>query len=174
MIFKSLKRSAIKKRIEAHLQKRVSNPGAVSKLTDIAVLIDASETIDIISILKLAGELGVNPDRVKVMGFVEEKKELEDKPEASYYNNKSFSLNGSVKRDSLQHFIDKDFDILINFYSENKLELNYVATLSKAKLKVGFAEVDHRINDLIIGGSSEQQGLFISELKKYLKILQII
>lgn len=174
MILKGLKKNAIKKSIEGQIKKRKSTPGSVSRLNSIAVLIDASEAVDIISILKLAGELGVNPDRVKVMGYVEDKKELEDKPEASYYNEKSFTVKGGIKSDSLRNFIDKEFDILINFYSVDKIELNFVAVMSKAKFKVGFAEVDNRINDLVIGGAGDQQSVFISELKKYLKILQII
>lgn len=174
MILKGLKKNAIKKSIDTQLKKRNSIPGSVSRLDSIAVLIDASKAVDIISILKLAGELGVNPDKVKVMGFVEDKKELEDKPEASYYNDKSLTAKGGVKSDSLKNFIDKEFDILINFYAEDKIELNFVAVMSKAKFKVGFAEVDNRINDLVIGGAGNKQSVFIAELKKYLKILQII
>ncbi len=173
MILKGLKRNAIKKSIEAHLQKRNASPSGISNLNTLAVLIDASQSVNILSLVKLANELGVKSDKLKVMGYKEEK-DIEDDKDAAYYNDKSFAVNGSIKSKSLQDFINKDYDVLISFYPEDKMELNYVAAASKSKLKVGFAEVDNRINDLIIGSAVNNTNLFIKELKKYLKILQII
>ncbi|WP_247672643.1 hypothetical protein [Aquimarina sp. MMG016] len=174
MILKGLKRNALKKSIESHLKKRSTEQKDVTTLKTLAVLLDASKAINILSVVKLANELGVKSDKLKVVGYKEDQKELEDDKDAAYYNDKSFGMNGAVKSGSLNEFINEDFDVLINFYDEDKLELNYVAVASKAKLKVGFAEVDNRINDLIIGSTTNDTNLFIAELKKYLKILQII
>ncbi|WP_232517354.1 DUF6913 domain-containing protein [Aquimarina aggregata] len=173
MILKGLKRNAIKKNIEAHLKKRNSSSDSISTLKTLAVLVDASYDINIISLIKLANELGVSPDKLKIVGYKEEK-DLDNDKDAAYYNDKSFGVSGGVKSNSLQEFVNKDYDVLISFYSENKLELNYVAAVSKAKFKVGFGTVDNRINDLIIGATVDNPNLFIKELKKYLKILQII
>ncbi len=173
MILKGLKRNAIKKSIEVNLEKRNASSQSISGLKTLAVLIDASYSINILSLVKLANELGVSPDKLTVIGYKEDK-DIEDDKDAAYYNDKSFGVNGVVKSRSLQEFIDKDYDVLISFYAENKIELNYVSAASKAKLKVGFAEVDNRINDLIIGATVNNPNLFIKELKKYLKILQVI
>ncbi len=173
MILKGLKRNAIKKSIETHLKKRNTSSTGISSLKTLAVLVDASNSINIGAIVKLANELQVNPENLKVVGYKEDK-DIEDDKDAAYYNDKSFAVNGSVKNRALQDFMNKEYDVLINFYEENKLELNYVAAVSKAKLKIGFAEVDNRINDLIIGSTTNDTNLFISELKKYLKILQVI
>ena len=173
MILKGLKRNAIKKSIETHLKKRESSQTSVSKLKTLAVLVDASHSINILAIVKLANDLGVDSNSLVVMGYKEDK-DIEDDKNAAYYNDKSFAVNSSIKSKALQEFIDKKYDVLINFYEENKLELNYVAAASNAKFKVGFAEVDNRINDLIIGSSTHDTNLFIVELKKYLKILQVI
>ncbi|MHA7058982.1 DUF6913 domain-containing protein [Aquimarina sp. M1] len=174
MILKRLKRNALKKSIESHLKKRKPQSKEVSGIKSLAVLIDASQSVNVLSVVKLANELGVKSDRLKVMGYKEDHKEISDDQEAAYYNDKSFGVNGSIKSSSLNDFIKKEYDVLINFYSESKLELDYVAVASKAKFKVGFAEVDNRINDLVIGAAQQDNNLFISELKKYLKILQII
>lgn len=173
MILKGLKKNAIKKNVEIHLGKRDTNQN-ISNLKTLAVLIDASQSINIVSLLKLANELGVKSDGLKVMGYKEDHKEIMDDKDAAYYSDKSFGVSGAIKSKSLQDFIDRDYDVLINFYEENSLELNYVAAASKAKFKVGFAAVDNRINDLIIGATTNDTNLFIAELKKYLKILQII
>ena len=174
MILKGLKRNALKKSVESHIKSRKSRAKEVSNIRNLAVLIDASQSVNILSVVKLANELGVKSDNLKVMGYKEDQKEISDDKDADYYNDKSFGVGGSVKSNSLNDFINKDYDILINFYSESKLELDYVAAASKAKFKVGFAEIDNRINDLVIGSADQDTNLFISELKKYLKILQII
>ncbi len=173
MILKGLKRNAIKKSIDTHLKRRDSSSQDISTLTTLAILVDASYSINIQSIIKLANELGVARENLKIIGYKEDK-DIEDDKDVIFYNDKSFAVNGSIKNGVLQDFIRKDYDVLINFYEEGKLELNYVAIASKAKLKIGFAEVDNRINDLIIGDTTNDTNLFISELKKYLKILQII
>ncbi len=174
MILKGLKRNAIRKNVEAHLGKRQARPQSISSLKTLAVLIDASQSVNIVSLLKLANELGVKSERLKVIGYKENQKELDEDKEAAYYSDKSFGISGAIKSRSLQEFINEEYDVLINFYEEDLIELNYVAAASKAKFKVGFAAVDNRINDLIIGATTNDTNLFIAELKKYLKILQII
>jgi len=173
MILKGLKRNALKKNIEANLKKRSASSLGISRLTTLAVLIDASYDVNILSLVKLANELGVSHEKLKIIGYKEDK-ELESNNEAAYYNDKSFAVNGSVKNQFLKEFIDKEYDVLIGFYEENKIELNSVAAASKARLKIGFSQVDNRINDLIIGATVNNPNLFIKELKKYLKILQVI
>ncbi|WP_234424339.1 hypothetical protein [Aquimarina sp. Aq107] len=174
MILKGLKRNALKKSIESHIKSRKSRAKEVSGIKSLAVLIDASQSVNVLSLVKLANELGVKSDRLKVMGYKEDQKEISDDKDAAYYNDKSFGVGGAVKSNSLKDFINEEYDVLINFYSESKQELDYVAAASKAKFKVGFAEIDNRINDLVIGSADQNINLFISELKKYLKILQII
>ncbi len=173
MILKGLKRNAIKKNIESHLQKRDSSSQGISNLVTLAILVDASQPVNTLALVKMANELNVTSENLTIIGYKEEKDVVEDK-DASYYTEKSFGVNGSVKSEVISKFVKKDYDVLINFYNENRVELNFVAAASKAKLKVGFAEVDHRINDLIIGATMNNTNLFIIELKKYLKILQVI
>ncbi len=174
MILKGLKRNALKKNVESHIEKHESKAKQVTEINSLAVLIDASKSVNILSVVKLANALGVKSDRLKIMGYKEDQKEIADDQDAAYYNDKSFGVGGTIKGSSLNDFISKEYDVLINFYAESRLELDYIAAASRAKFKVGFSTIDHRINDLIIGTPSEDINLFIAELKKYLKILQII
>ncbi len=173
MILKGLKRNAIKKGVETHLKKRNSSSSGISNLKTLAILIDASRPVNKMAIKKLADELGVEAEKLRIIGYKEDN-DIEDDRDVVYYNDKSFTVSGSLKSKILQDFITKDYDVLINFYEEEKLELDYLAAASAAKLKVGFSAVDHRINDLIIGTTTNDTNLFTKELKKYLKILQVI
>lgn len=91
-----------------------------------------------------------------------------------YYTLKDFSLTGKIEKAEVQNFIEKKFDLLINFYEEPKASLNMIAKKSNAKFKVGFSTVDKRINHLIIHSEIENAKVFIAELIKYLRILNKI
>ena len=81
---------------------------------------------------------------------------------------------GKFLNPKIQEFIDKDFDLLINYYEQEKPVSLMASALSKATFKVGFASVDKRINNLIINTSPHDFQVFEEELFKYLKILNRI
>lgn len=81
-----------------------------------------------------------------------------------------FSWNGSIKAVEIQDFLEKPFDMLIDFTNNNQVFNNYLVAKSKAKFKVGYTDIDDRLYDLMISANSEK--LFIDELIKYLKILK--
>lgn len=175
-MFKGLKNKSINKAVESHLQQRESYTKAI-KLNKMAVLIDARYDIDILSVMKLSSRLGVKPKNVKIIGLkhVKSKSHLEGEAEsASYFDESQIAYSGSFKSNTLKDFTNEQYDVLINFYKSDIPNLNLIAAASKAKFKVGFADVDNRINDLVIGTAPDNIDLFISELKKYLKILNII
>ncbi|WP_010179503.1 DUF6913 domain-containing protein [Aquimarina agarilytica] len=175
-MFKGFKNKSVGKVIDSQIKKRSVYTGAI-KLKSLAVLIDARKDFDILSVVKLADKLGVRSDQLKIMGLKETTKSgsIEDSSGgASYFDEKGIGYAGGFKSSSLNNFVKEPFDVLINFYSSDIPHLNLVAASSNAKFKVGFADVDHRINDLVIGTPPDNIDLFISELKKYLKILNII
>ena len=177
MIFKWLKNRAIQNKTAAYLKARESGEQreSVQKLQKLAILIDASNEINILSLVRVADELGVKSSDLKVVAYKEDFNESDGNfGEANYFNEKGIGNNGAFTSGFLQDFLARDYDVLINFYKPDHLIINYVALASKAKFKVGFAETDHRINDLIISGAADKPDTFITELKKYLKILQII
>ncbi|WP_010521025.1 DUF6913 domain-containing protein [Aquimarina agarivorans] len=175
-MFKGFKNKSVGKIIDSKIQKRSAYSGAI-KLKKLAVLIDARKDFDILSVVKLADKLGVRSDQLKIMGLRETSKSGSTESStggATYFDEKAIGYAGGFKSNALSNFVEEPFDVLINFYGTDIPNLNLVAASSKAKFKVGFADVDHRINDLVIGTPADNIDLFISELRKYLKILNII
>ena len=86
----------------------------------------------------------------------------------------TISATGSFLDPKMQKFVDTDFDLLINYYDQEKPVLMLVSSLSKANFKAGFASVDKRINHLIIDATAQEYSIFEKELFKYLKILNAI
>jgi nitrogenase subunit NifH len=99
------------------------------------------------------------------------KNEIFDKPT---FSNKDLSWSGSFDNADVNYFVEQKFDLLINYYDTEKLPLLLVSNLSKASFKVGFSEIDKRLNHFIINTSSDKYSVFVDELFKYLKILKKI
>ena len=81
-----------------------------------------------------------------------------------------FSWNGSLKSIEATDFLNTPFDMLIDFTNNTEVYNNFLVAKSQAKFKVGYANIDERLYDLMI--DSESIPLFINELIKYLKILR--
>jgi hypothetical protein len=69
-------------------------------------------------------------------------------------------------------FLNTPFDMLINYYDVDSPPLMLATLSSEARLRVGFATVDNRLNDFMISMQAEKYTDFIAELFKYLKILK--
>ncbi len=89
------------------------------------------------------------------------------------FSKKNISIFGKFKTERLKQLVDFEYDLLIN-YSVDNLYLKYLTANSNSKFKVGFSDCDERLYDLMIQVNKEEDEVFISELKKYLKILKKI
>lgn len=84
------------------------------------------------------------------------------------------SWSGKVTSTCIAAFLDRHFDLVVCFTKgENKL-VEYLLTALDADLKVGRQQEKDYLCDVSISSSFEEVDLFISEVKKYLKILNRI
>jgi hypothetical protein len=74
-------------------------------------------------------------------------------------------LNGVVS-----DFCSQGYDVLINFYDQDDVDLKYISAKTHKKLSVGFKSVDHALNDLIFDVDAQNIEVFVSECIKYLEI----
>ena len=92
----------------------------------------------------------------------------------SCFSPKDIGWNGNIKNTELKIFLNQDFDALISYYADDKLELRMLTALSKAKFKIGVLQTDSRLNDLIIKTDMSEFDVFKNEVFKYLTILNKI
>ena len=72
----------------------------------------------------------------------------------------------------VDNFIDQEFDILIDLSMLENFPLKWIATLSKAKFKVGNLSYYDNPNDLIINVRPEEKlDYLISQIKHYLHLI---
>lgn len=83
-----------------------------------------------------------------------------------------FTSSGVLKNEKVQAFIDKPFDLLINYYDVESLVLLWVSSHSKARFKVGFSSIQTHVNNFSVTLTTDKYGEFMEELFKYLQLFK--
>lgn len=172
MFLKFIKDFALKKIIKKSLSGY--KPNADSEIINsVGILIDESYFSDRESLVLDLIANGIKRSNIETLSFKERVKKKEV-IEYCHYTRKDISASGVFTKEDVAAFINKPFDVLISYYDVEKAPLLLATIKSKAKFKVGFASVDKRLNNFMISSQAEKHAEFISELIKYLKILNKI
>ena len=171
-MFKKIKRKSLRKVTERNLRKRdLSKVNA--PLKTLGFIVDERAFQEFELLLDFYKELGIVPKDVNIFSFIEVKRKL-----PSLRNNqvqcKDFNWKGEMHNQNAQEFLDKEFDVLVGYYSGKNEFLDVMISQSKAKFKVGLANSDDRLFDLLLAVDLGNVPLFKQELVKYLKILNKI
>lgn len=169
MFSKIIKNFLLKKIVSSKL----TNPDlevSVSKIKTIGVIVDESYFTNIELLKREIEQYGVDEKNIKVLLFKKKvsKKEIVKEP---FFTRSNIKINGEINKKEVNDFLEEPFDLLINYYEVERPSLVLVSKTSKAQFKVGFSTIDRRVNHFMISTSVSQYKEFISELFKYLKIL---
>ena len=118
-------------------------------------------------------EYKLRPNAVKIIGY----KNYYDKNSpysTPVFSDKDLGWKGAIENSYALEFLSRDYDLLVNYYNEDNLLLQLMTVKTKARVKVGFKEVDQKLNDLILELPIKDFKTFKLELKKYLKVLNEI
>lgn len=143
---------------------------SVSKINTVGIIVDESYFTNIDLLKKEIEQYGVKNNNVEILLFKKKASKKEGVKEL-YFTRSNIKINGEINKQDVNVFLEQPFDLLINFYEVERPSLLLVSKVSKAKFKVGFSTVDKRLNHFMINSSVSQYKEFISELFKYLKIL---
>lgn len=143
---------------------------SVSKIHTVGVIIDESYFANVEAIKNEIKQYGVEDRNIQVLLFKKKvsKKEVVEEP---FFTRNDIKINGEISKKEVNAFLEQPFDLLINYYEVERPSLLLVSKASKAHFKVGFSTIDKRVNHFMINTSVSQYKEFISELFKYLKIL---
>jgi|SRR5690606_15384394 len=171
MIFKGLKENSIKKTIKAINSKPISYVGNESVVRSLAIIINYDTLVDYKPLMDIAKAIHVSNDNTFIAGYVD-KVYKNVNYMIPVFSKNSFGINGKVKQEDLQGFLDRPYDVTINYYSKPNLFLEYVSTLCKSELKVGITEGSENVNNLVLKVNEKDYDQFSKELVKYLNILK--
>ncbi|WP_397362501.1 DUF6913 domain-containing protein [Olleya sp. R77988] len=172
MILKGFKEKSNKKYINKSIKNRVVNADNTIIKT-VGIVVNSKEFSDLEWINSFVKDLRINQNNLKILSLFNGKKE-----ETSVYNNtfseKDLGWKGQFKSQVAKDFIANSFDLLVNFYETESLALQVISATTEAKFKVGIANANQKINDLIIDTKIKDKAIFKTELIKYLNILNKI
>ena len=161
------------KRILKNSFKSTINNFNVTTIKSVGLLIDESifdKTEQLIGQIVAAG---IRKDNINVIVY---KDKLNQNHVFSHptFNNSHISWSGQFNERVVTDFIAQKFDLLINYYEQEKPSLMIITNNSQAAFKIGFASTDKRLNHFMIDTKLDNYQIFITELFKYLKILKKI
>ena len=177
MFFQALKDKFKHKSGEKYLRSELlSNQGLQSDRTGlnrIGVIVDLDSFDQAEAFYKMVELFDLRPNAVKIIGY----RAFYDKNSpysTPVFSDKDLGWKGSVENSYALEFLSKDYDLLINYYTRDTLILRLMTVKTRARIKVGFAEVDPSLNDLILQTPMKDLNTFYSELKKYLRVMNEI
>ena len=172
MFLNYFKNFYIKKYVKNKLS-NVTNLFQNAKVTTVGILVDETLFNKKEALIDQLINNGIDVNNIRLLVFKDKilKKETYNYP---IFSQSDLSLIGKIINKDAEAFIAEPFDLLINYYDLEKVSLIIVTNESKAKFKVGFESIDKRLNHFIIESKIEDYGIFVTELFKYLKILNKI
>ncbi|WP_298141053.1 hypothetical protein [Flavobacterium sp.] len=156
-----------------NVKKRLSNVKHNSSnnyIKKVGLLIDESYFLERDQLINELIQNGIQNQNIELLVFRDKikKNEVFD---YSVFSPKDMTWNGTFDKEQITTFTNANFDLLISYYDIEKAPLILVTLNSKADFKVGFSSVDMRLNQFMIDTNAEKYKVFVSELFKYLKIL---
>ena len=170
MILKAFKEKSNQKFINKLVGSRSAQISS-KRMESVGIVLNMSEYDDFESFRIFFEDLKLNPNKIKIVGFVEDHKLLELSREL-LFSEKQIGWKGKIKNNELQSFLNTPFDLLVSYYKNDILELNLISALSKANFKVSISNKDERFHDLILDVLPNNFHVFKQEFVKYLTILK--
>ena len=159
------------------LKQELNNPPAALDrtrgITSVGVIVDMDDFDKTELFYEFIEEFNLRPNAVKIIGY----KSYYDKnsPYATpVFSDKDLGWNGAIENSYALEFLSREYDLLVNYYCKENLLLQLMTIKARARINVGFPEVDRDFNDLIMETSIKDFETFKRELKKYLGVLNEI
>ena len=155
------------------IAKRIKRSGhsvPLNQAKTIGILFNIATEANIKEAEILANSLKSTKKNIKLMGFISDKTlKINSKSDINFLTAEDISWNYIPKKEKIIHFINQEFDILINLCTEICIPLSIVSALSKSIFKVGaFQNNQIAIFDLTLLTQQKSMTEILTELKYYL------
>ena len=159
--------------LEEQLSKTAPTVERSRGITSIGCIVDLDNFDKPELFFEFVDEYKLRPNAVKIIGY----KNYYDKNSpysTPVFSDKDLGWKGEIENSYALEFLSRDYDLLVNYYNEENLLMQLMTVKTRARVKVGFKEVDQKLNDLILGLPLKDFKTFKLELKKYLRVLNEI
>jgi len=142
-------------------------------ISSIGCIVDLDAFEDTNAFYEFVDEFSLRPNSVKIIGY----KKYYDKNSpysTPVFSDKDLGWKANIENGYALEFLNREYDLLVNYYTDEKLLLQLMTLKTRARLKVGFGNVDKNLNDLILNIPIKDFQTFKKELRKYLRVLNEI
>jgi len=164
-----------------HLKNRLKRHGVRHQVVNfqrakyIGIVFDGTDEQNIVTVHNYVHKLKKRELKVSMLGFVDASNMTEN---MSYmaFSRKEINWYHKPSHHKPVEFTGKEFDILINAHTQESAPLEYIATFSNAKFRVGPYLEDDKAHcfDFMIRTKSDDLEDFLEEVDHYLEILDRI
>lgn len=148
---------------------RNSDKPPLKDVRSILLVISEQDRQDTKALLNLAEQRFPNLEHKTAVVVTGDKEANGQEGEVHVLGKKDFSWKKTVKMPSNQLWLNRPFDMLINFDTTHDNRTHYISAIAKAELKVGHCANPWKIYDLLMEGentSCETRWNHLSELLK--------
>jgi hypothetical protein len=172
MFLNFLKNFILKRKLKNSL-KNVIDISSTAKIKTIAILVDESSIQSNTELKEAIVREGILSTDIAFLTYKDliKKNEVFEK---TTFSLKDIDCNGDFINSEANLFLNQKFDLLISYYDVEKNILMMLTQKMNADFKVGFSTIDKRLNHFMINTDIQNQRIFVSELFKYLRILNKI
>jgi len=163
-----IKKYLLKKHLEKNKSSREKKLVSLEQVQSIGILCQIVDENSYKELHNLFSNLQSHKRTVWLLGYIDEKKVpyyCLPQLSADYFSNRNLNWYGKPDFVQLHDFINKDFDILIDFSKKNVDPLRYILSTTKTKLLVGANKYMQNLYDIYIHDESDMD---------YLKLLKTI
>ncbi|MBU2903525.1 MULTISPECIES: hypothetical protein [Arenibacter] len=177
MFLKTLKEKIKFRAGKKYLQRGLNAPpetiDRVKGISSVGCIVDLDAFENANAFYEFVDEFSLRPNSVKIIGY----KKFYDKNSpysTPVFSDKDLGWKANIENSYALEFLNREYDLLVNYYTDEKLLLQLMTLKTKARLKVGFGGVDKNLNDLILNTPIKDFQTFKKELRKYLRVLNEI
>lgn len=179
-VFKNIKLAlanrALQQEMIQHKREVKPNKFNFSEIRTVGIIFDSSNPEDFELVKRYVVYLREHTKKVKVIGFFSAKEIPSltySKLEYDFFSLKELNWLGKPSSHIIDNFINEEYDILIDLNIHDHFALKYIASLSKAKFKVGkYKEGDEQIYDMMIDADNTQKlKYFLRQVDTYIAML---
>ena len=142
-------------------------------ITSVGCIVDLDSFEDTNLFYDFVEDYKLRPNAVKIIGY----KSYYDKNSpysTPVFSDKDLGWNGNIENSYALEFLSREYDLLVNYYTQENLLIQLMSIKTRARFRVGFKDVDMVYNDLILDSPLNDFKTFKAELKKYLGVLNEI
>lgn len=143
------------------------------QIKQIGLLIDGVNFSKTEQLIKEFTQYGISQNQIKALVYTKNKA-FENTENIIYFRPNNITVSGNIVDETIKKFADYPFDLLVNYYDTEQINLDYINVKSKASFKAGFMLNEQRLNHFMIDVPISEYRLFTEELFKYLKVLNKI